>query len=427
MTISISARRGALLACTAGVLLFAGLPAMAQDKPAAPATPAPAAPAPAAQSDEPKPGTPLYGRPKQEGAMKLAPVRGSPIPTAADKLPTAKLKVPKGFKVEVYATGVPNARSLRLGDKGTLFVSNWMNNKLWAVVDKDGKRTVKQLYADLDWPNGIAFHKGTLYVAEHQKISKAENIEDNLDKPPALKMIYDKLGEPRPHGWRFLAVGPDEKLYVPNSSPCNICMPPPGFGEIRKMNLDGSGVEVVARGVRNTVGFDWHPKNKQLYFTDNNRDWMSEDLPNCELNRITQPGKQHFGFPFCHQGTIADPEHGWGKSCKDYTPPIALLGPHTAPLGMRFYTGNMFPSKYRNAIFIARHGSWNKTVKLGGDIIVAYLDGKGNVKSQEPFMTGFLQNNNYVGRPVDVEVMKDGSLLVSDDWNGAVWRVSYGK
>jgi glucose/arabinose dehydrogenase len=203
-------------------------------------------------------------------------------------------------------------------------------------------------------------------------------------------------------------------------------MPPPGFGEIRKMNLDGSGAEPILRGMRNTVGFDFNPENGQLYFTDNNRDWMSEDLPNGELNRVTEHGTQHFGFPFCHQGDIADPEHGWGYNCADFTPPIAKLGPHVAPLGMRFYTGDMFPEKYHNAIFIARHGPWNRTIKIGADIFVVYLDDEGNAESMEPFMTGLIENNEYIGRPVDVAVMADGSLLVTDDWNGAVYRVSYG-
>ena len=399
-----------LLACAATAAMIAGAPARA--------------------ADEPKPGTPLYGRPNQPGAMKLAPVAPPPLTTPGDKLPLAKLKLPKGFKIEAYTSGIPNARTLRVGDKGTLFVGNWQANKVWAVVNKGGKRENKVLYQGLDWPNGLAFHNGTLYIAEHKKISKAEKIEDNLDKPPQLQMIYDKLGDERPHGWRFLAVGPDNRLYVANSSPCNICMPPDTHGQMRSIKLDGSDEQVLARGIRNTVGFDFNPKNKQLYFTDNNRDWMSEDLPNCELNRISQPGKQHFGFPYCHQGNIADPEFGWGKDCKDYTPPIALLGPHSAPLGMRFYTGKMFPAKYRNAIFIARHGSWNQTKKSGAGVVVVHLDDKGNAKGPpEEFLTGFIDvaKNAYIGRPVDVEVMKDGSLLVSDDYNGAVYRITYGK
>ena len=399
------ARGGMLLACAATALMIASIPARADD--------------------EPKPGTPLYGRPKTEGAMKLAPVAPPPLPTAADKLPIAKLKLPKGFKIETYVSGIPNARTLRMGDKGALFVGNWQANKVWAVTD--GGKKKKAIYEGLDWPNGLALHNGTLYIAEHKKISKAEKIEDNLDKPPQLQMIYDKLGDERPHGWRFLAVGPDSRLYVANSAPCNICMPPDTHAQMRSIKLDGSDEQVVARGIRNTVGFDFHPKNKQLYFTDNNRDWMSEDLPNCELNRISQPGKQHFGFPYCHQGNVSDPEHGWGKDCKDYTPPVALLGAHTAPLGMRFYTGKMFPKKYENAIFIARHGSWNQTKKSGAGVVVVHLDDKGNMKSMEDFLGGFIENNGYIGRPVDVEMMKDGSLLVSDDYNGAVYRISYKK
>jgi glucose/arabinose dehydrogenase len=398
-----------MLACAIGLLASTGVLALAQDRPGEP---------------KPAPGTPLYGRPDTPGAKALAPVAPPPLVTPADKLPLAKIKVPKGFQVEVYASGINNARTLRVGDKGTVFVGNWQGNKVWAITDKGGKREAKPIYQGLDWPNGIALHNGTLYIAEHTKISKAENIEDHLDNPPKLTMIYDKLGEPRPHGWRFLAVGPDNKLYVSNSSPCNICEPSPGFGEIRRMNLDGSDAKPILHGMRNTVGFDWHPGNKQLYFTDNNRDWMTEDLPNDELNRVVEEGK-HYGFPYCLQGDITDTEFGWGHSCKDYVPPIGLLGPHAASLGMRFYTGTMFPETYRNAIFIARHGPWNRTQKYAADIVVVHLDAQGNFKSMEPFLSGFVENNRYIGRPVDVSVMKDGSLLVSDDWNGAIWRVSY--
>ncbi len=415
MTTKTSVFRGMLLAGI-GAFLFTGLPVVAQNTPPAP---------PPVANPKPAKGA-LSGRPETSGAQALAPVAPPPLPAPADKLPLAKLRAPQGFKVEVYTSGINNARFLRQGEKGTIFVSNWRGNKVWAVVDKGGRRENKQLYSGLDWPNGIAIHDGTLYIAEHHRITKAENIEDNLDNPPTLVEIYNDLPDERPHGWRFLAVGPDNKLYVPVGAPCNICMPPETHAQIRRLNLDGSGMEIVAYGVRNTVGFDFSPITGELWFTDNNRDWMSEDLPNCELNRITQPGKQHFGFPYCHQGTISDPKFGWGYSCDDFTPPAALLGPHAAPLGMRFYTGKMFPKKYHNAIFIARHGSWNKSKKVGGDIVVAFLDGNGNVRKIEPFLTGFLENNNYNGRPVDVMVMKDGSLLVSDDWNGAIWRVTYG-
>jgi glucose/arabinose dehydrogenase len=222
-----------------------------------------------------------------------------------------------------------------------------------------------------------------------------------------------------------MALGPDNKLYVNVGAPCNICEPPAANAQIRRLNTDGSGSEPYALGVRNSVGFDWHPVTKELYFTDNGRDWFSEELPHDELNRVTRMG-QHFGFPYCHQGDLPDNEFGWGKSCSDYEPPVAKLGPHAAALGMRFYTGTMFPQKYRGGIFIARHGSWNKTTKIGGDLIHVALNRDGSVRSFEPFMTGFLKNNAYIGRPVDILMLKDGSLLVSDDYAGAVYRITYG-
>jgi len=383
-----------------------------------------AAPAPPAQ---PKlaPNQPLYGRPETEGAMRLAPVPPPPEPIAADKLPVAQLKVPKGFHIEVFASGIADARSLRVGDKGTVFVGNRVHDKVWAIYDKDGKRIQKPIATGLYRPNGLAFHAGTLYIAELAKISKLERIEDNLDEPPEPALVYDDLPKDEANGWKFIAVGPDNKLYVPVGQPCNNCVPDDAHGQIRRMNLDGSGVEVVARGVRNTLGFDWNPATRELYFTDNGRDWLSEDLPHDEINRVTKTG-QHFGAPYCWQGSIPDPEFGWGRSCSEFVPPVALMGPHAAPLGMRFYGGMMFPADYRGAIFVARHGSWNRTEKLGGDVMVVKLNRDGSVRSVEPFLTGFIVDNNFIGRPVDVQPMKDGSLLISDDYAGAVYRVTYG-
>jgi len=354
----------------------------------------------------------------------LRGVPAPPFPTPVEKLALAQLKLPKGFKIEVYASGIANARSLRVGDKGTVFVSNRQLDKVYAVVDKDGKRETKVIASGLDRPNGLAFLNGTLYIGEGTKISKLEKIEDQLDNPPKPVVIYDDLPNHQSHGWKFIAIGPDNKLYINVGAPCNICIPPEENAQIRRINLDGSGAEAFARGVRNSVGFDWHPATKELYFTDNGRDWLSEDLPEDELNRVTKAG-QHFGFPYCHQGNFTDREVGWGRSCEEFDKPVALLGPHSAALGMRFYTGKMFPDSYRNAIFIARHGSWNRTKKIGGDVVVARLNKDGTVKSVEPFITGFLQNNEYWGRPVDVHIMKDGSLLVSDDHAGAVYRVTY--
>ena len=390
-----------------------------------PATPPAAGAAPAAAAPLP-PGSPLIGRPDSEAAAKLAPIASPPLAAAPDKLPTAKLKVPPGFNIEVYAAGIANARSLAEGDKGTVFVGSRLLDKVTAIVNKDGKRSVKVIASGLYRPNGVAFKNGTLYIAELSKISKIDKIEDAIDNPPKPVVIYDDLPKDEAHGWKFIGIGPDNKLYIPVGQPGNNVLHSPEHGLIRRINLDGSGDEVIARGVRNTVGFDWNPENKQLYFTDNGRDWMSEDVPEDELNRITKVG-EHFGAPYCLQGNIVDPEHGWGKSCSDYTAPVTLLGPHSAALGMRFYTGKMFPAAYKNQIIVARHGSWNRSKKVGGDVLLVKLNKDGTVKSTEPFITGFVEDNKYVGRPVDVMQMKDGSLLVSDDWNGAVYRVTYGK
>ncbi|MCK1641129.1 PQQ-dependent sugar dehydrogenase [Bradyrhizobium sp. 157] len=406
-------------------------PAAAQQPTTPPAAqpPAAGAPPPAGTAASPTlpPGSPLIGRPAgNDAAAKLAPIAPPPIPAAPDKLPTAKLKVPAGFNIEVYAAGVANARSLALGDKGTVFVGSRLVDKVHAIVNKDGRREVKVLASGLYRPNGVAFKDGTLYIAELSRISKIENVEDNLDNPPKPTVIFDKLPKDEAHGWKFIAIGPDNKLYAPVGQPGNNVLNDDEHGLIRRMNLDGSGAEVIVRGVRHTVGFDWHPETKQLYFTDNGRDWMSEDVPEDELNRITKVG-EHFGAPFCLQGNIVDPEFGWGKSCSEYTAPVGLLGPHSAALGMRFYTGNMFPKAYKSAAIIARHGSWNRSRKVGGDVVIAKLNKDGTMRSLEPFITGFLEDNKYIGRPVDVLQMKDGSLLVSDDYNGAVYRVTYGK
>jgi glucose/arabinose dehydrogenase len=365
------------------------------------------------------------GRPKGDATAKMAPVPAFPIPTAADKLPIGKMKLPPGFKVEVWASNILDARGLREGDKGTVFVSSlFVAGKVYAVVDKGGQREVKTIAEKLFLPNGIEFHKGSLYVATPKELLRYDNIESNLDKPPVPVKVYDKFPGEVAHGWKFIKVGPDGKLYVPVGAPCNICEPGEGFAKIFRMNLDGSGLEVVANGVRNTVGFDFDPKDGSLWYTNNARDWLAEDLPNDTLNRVSKQG-EHFGFPYCHQGDFTDPEFGWGKSCDDYAKPAALTGPHAGTLGMRFYQGKMFPNKYYGAIFMARHGSWNRTKKFGADVVVAWPDGKGGISKMEPFLTGLVENNQYLGRPVDMHVMKDGSMLISDDHNGAVYRVSY--
>jgi len=427
MTFRSSSRRAMLLAGTLGTLAIT-LPALAQQPAQAPAAPAPAASAPALNPQPLPPGSPLIGRPNTEAAMKLAPVAPPPIPASPEKLATVpgKLKLQKGFNIELFAGQVPNARSMRQGDKGTIFVGSRLQDKVHYITESGGKRDVKVLVSGLYRPNGLAIKDGTLYIAELSKISKIEKVEDNLDKSPKPVEVYSDLPKDEAHGWKFIGIGPDNKLYIPIGQPCNNCLPPDTHAQIRRINLDGSGMEVIAKGVRNTVGFDWHPVSKELYFTDNGRDWASEDVPEDELNRVTKVG-QHFGSPFCYQGDFLDPEFGWGRSCDEFEKPVLKTGPHSASLGMRFYTGGNFPAKYKNAIFIARHGSWNRTKKFGGDILAVFLNPNGTVKSTEVFISGFLgPDNNYIGRPADVLFTKDGSMLISDDYNGAIWRVSYG-
>ena len=369
----------------------------------------------------------LFGRPENPDAVKLAPLTAPPLPTPAARLPLDKMHVPAGFKVEIFASGMPNARSMALGSKGTVFVGSRLVDKVYAVTQVNGAPVVKIIATGLHRPNGVAFKDGSLYVAELSKIWRYDNIEANLDTPPKPVLIYDDLPKDEAHGWKFIAIGPDNKLYMQIGSPGNITMPPPTHAQIRRIDLDGKNAEVVALGVRNSVGFDWDPRTKDFYFSNNGRDWVSEDIPEDTLHRVAAGSTTppNFGFPYCHQGNFTDPEYGWGHSCSEFTPPTALMGAHAATLGMRFYTGEMFPAAYKNAIFMARHGSWNRTVKNGGDIVVVKLKEDGSFASTEVFMTGFLENNKYNGRPVDVQQMPDGSLLVSDDWNGAIWRVSY--
>jgi glucose/arabinose dehydrogenase len=371
------------------------------------------------------PGLGQAGRPVgNEAAAKLAPITPPAQPAAPDQLPLDRLKLPPGFRIEVYASGIPGARSLRVGKRSTVFVGGIGTDKVHAIADDNGQRSVRVLASGLNRPNGLAFHDGALYIAETSKISRIDDVEAKRDVPATPQVVYSDLPSDETNSARFIGIGPDGKLYISVGMPCNNCVPPAGLGEIRRIDLDGGNMEVVARGVRNSGGFDWSPRSKNLYFTDNGRDWLSEDAPSDELNRLRKMNED-FGAPYCYQGNLTDPQFGWGRSCDEFTAPIALLGPHVAPLGMRFYTGRMFPAEYRGAIFVARHGSWNRTKKIGGDVVVLRLNKEGTVRSLEPFLTGFLRDNAYLGRPVDVQPMADGSLLISDDWNGAVYRVTY--
>jgi glucose/arabinose dehydrogenase len=338
-----------------------------------------------------------------------------------------KIKLPKGFTISVYAE-VPNARSMCWGEKGTLFVGNRGEDNVYAVVDnnKDGRADkVYKIASGLNMPNGVAFKNGSLYVAEVSRILRYDNIESKLENPPTPVVVFDKYPTKTHHGWKFIAFGPDGKLYVPVGAPCNNCdEKDPIYASITRLNADGTGMEIVARGIRNTVGFAWHPDNKQLWFTDNGRDMMGDNMPGDELNVATAPN-QHFGFPYCHQGNTLDPEFGKGKSCSDYVAPAKVLDPHIAALGMRFYTGNQFPAQYQKQIFIAEHGSWNRSTPLGYRVMLATLNGN-TVTSYVSFAEGWLQPNGKVlGRPVDVIVDADGSLLVSDDYSGVIYKITY--
>lgn len=354
-------------------------------------------------------------------AMSLALTAAS---AAAPSLPLETIKLPPGFSIELVAR-VDNAREMALGAKGTLFVGSMQAGKVHAVRILPGAAAqVITLASGLRLPVGVAFRDGALYVSAVDRILRFDDIENRLGNPPAPIVVSDRFPSDSQHGWKFIAFGPDGKLYVPVGAPCNICEPDPDrYANIMRMNRDGSGLEAYARGVRNTVGFDWDPASGELWFTDNGRDWLGDDSPPDELNHAPKPD-MHFGFPYCHGATIADPEYGRRRDCREFTPPARELGPHVASLGMRFYTGKAFPSEYRNQIFIAEHGSWNRSKKIGYRVTRVRLE-NGRAVAYEPFATGWLQGETAWGRPVDVLVMPDGSLLVSDDYAGAIYRISY--
>ena len=345
-------------------------------------------------------------------------------------LPLERINLPEGFKISVFASGIEDARSLAKGEKGTVFVGNRNEDKVYAVVDKnkDGVADEKHVIASgLRMPNGVAFRNGDLYVAEVGRILRFPNIENQLSDPPQPEVIYDQYPNERHHGWKYIGFGPDGKLYVPVGAPCNICDPEEDvYATITRMNPDGSNMEIFAEGVRNSVGFDWHPQTNELWFTENGRDMLGDNVPPDELNRAPKKGL-HFGYPYCHAGEIKDPEFGEVRSCNEFTPPAQKLGPHVAPLGMKFYTGNMFPAEYKNQIFIPEHGSWNRSKKIGYRIQLVKLDGNGKASSYETFADGWLneEEQDAWGRPVALLQLDDGSLLVSDDHAGVIYRISY--
>ena len=378
---------------------------------------------------------------------------GMSLSCPSQALPLDRIQLPQGFSIDIYAENIENARQMALGDNGTVFVGSRKAGNVYALIDTnhDFKADKKIMVAtDLFMPSGIAFHQGSLYVAEVDKIWRYPDIEKSLPTIPKAELVFDKLPNKSHHGWKFIAFGPDGKLYVPVGAPCNVCESELPFASILKLDPDSQLTDnqlagsqqtqnqkvgstqqdsmqttIVAQGVRNSVGFDFHPVTGELWFTDNGRDMMGDDLPDDELNRVSQTG-QHFGFPYVHNNNIADPEFTNPEIAKLNTPPALTLGAHVAALGMEFYQGQQFPAEYKNTILIAQHGSWNRSNKVGYRIMKVMLNGN-TVSDYSPFATGWLNGEQSWGRPVDVMTLADGSILVSDDFANAVYRISYTK
>ena len=414
------ARHGLTVPSAIAAIALGLTAAIAQQPPAAPA---PAGPPGMSAIDKSDPKVS-----KQD--VNLKPHATPPTVTALDKIPVDKLKLPAGFKAEVWSQGHPGARTMVMGPKGTIFMGTRGIGRVYAIADKAGKREAKTLLQGLTQPNGLAIKDGALYVLAINRVLRYDNIEDKLEAPgtPVDLTAAFNLPPEIHHNWKYAAFGPDGKLYIQVGSNCNICEVNPGIhGQIRRYNPDGTSMEIIARGVRNSVGFDWHPVTKELWFTDNGRDWAGNAGPEDELNRIPK-GREgaNFGFPYCHANGIPDPDIKRPNPCAGVITPAALLGPHAAGLGIIFYTGKMFPKEYQNVAFVARRGSWNREKKFGYDVVVARpLDGGG--ARIEPFMTGLLDEkaNEFFGRPTYVHQMPDGALLVSDEQNGATYRITY--
>lgn len=337
------------------------------------------------------------------------------------------LELPPGFHIALYADGVVNARQLARGANGTVFAGTRADGRVWALHDDDGDHRadrVEEVAHDLYMPSGVAWRDGSLYVAAVNRILRYDGVDGTSAAGLEPVVVVDDLPADRHHGWKFIAFGPDGRLYVPVGAPCNVCDPEPPYASILAMAADGSARSVVARGVRNSVGFDWRPGSDELWFSDNGRDWLGDDRPPGEINRVTRPG-QHFGFPYRHGDSIVDPEFGARGEGIETTSPALALGAHVAPLGIEFYRGDAFPPSYRGALFVAEHGSWNRTRKSGYRVIVVHLDADGHVLRHEPFVSGWLQGEAHWGRPVDLEMLADGSLLISDDYGGRIYRVTY--
>jgi glucose/arabinose dehydrogenase len=334
--------------------------------------------------------------------------------------------LPPGFHIEVLSDEVPSARAMALSPKNILYIGS-LDGQVYALELQNGHVSARHVIASgLESPAGVAWRDGALYVSAVSRILRFDAIDTRLTDPPKPVVVTDKLPPETHHGWKFIAFGPDGKLYVPQGAPCNVCLKDRDrYGLIGRMDPDGSHYEVVARGIRNSVGFAWHPATRELWFTDNGRDLLGDDIPSDKLNHAARAGMD-FGFPFCHGGDTLDPEFGKGHSCSEFTPPVVKLGAHVAALGMRFYTGSMFPADFHNNIFIAEHGSWNRSKKVGYRVVRVITNPDGSNARQQVFAEGWLQpDEDQRGSPADVLPLPDGSLLISDDFAGAVYRVTY--
>ena len=387
----------------------------------APAAPAAAAPAP--------PPAWQQGRTPDQASSKLAPHAGRMTATPASEIPVSNFKLPPGFKAEVWATGIPGGRAMARGEGGKIYVGTRAIGRVYEITDNGTQRTSRVVVDKLTQPAGVAIKDGSLYVMAIDKVLRFDGIEKNPNAAPVDMTAAFKLPKEQHHNWKYIAFGPDGKLYVPFGAPCNICVPPSDeYAQIRRYNADGSGMEVIARGVRNTVGFAWHPVTKELWFTDHGRDWMGDDGPEDELNVLAKAGN-NYGFPYCHANGVPDKDIKKANPCDGVTLPVTNMGPHAAAMGVLFYTGSMFPAEYRNAMFVARKGSWNRTQKFGFDVVTVRPAADNKGAKVEPFMTGFLDpaTDSFSGRPAYLLQLPDGSLLVSDEQLGAIYRITYGR
>ena len=387
--------------------------------------PAQAVVSPAAQMLPPTQPAWQQGRTPDQLTSQLAPLAGRLTATPPNEIPVNRLRLPPGFRVELWAHGMPGVRAMTRTDSGKIYAGTRGIGRVYEITDNGRERTSRVLVDKLTQP-AVTYHNGSLYVATIDKVLRYDGIDRNPNVEPTDLTARFALPPEQHHNWKYIAFGPDGKLYVPFGAPCNICLPGEPYAQIRRYNADGSNMEVVARGVRNTQGFAWHPVTREMWFTDHGRDWMGDDSPEDELNRMVRVG-QNFGFPYCHANGVVDRDIRRDRACDGVTLPVATMGPHAAAMGVHFYTGNMFPAEYRNALFVARKGSWNRTNKFGYDVITVRTDANGGNARVTPFVTGFMDNanNSFWGRPVYMLQMPDGALLLSDEQMGAIYRISY--